>query len=533
MKISFLKVGSIVIFFLAIVFFIFAGIFTDILSAFQGSQGEFGKYDGISIGVRNSDFTSAVSRLQADSQNNGASEQQIYFQAYNYTLSQINATQKSKKAGFVPGKQLINDAINELTKDEMIFSTEAYEMYLPKSSNAAREGVRNEELNRLYSETADLLLAYRYVRDVFGISNQFQINSLMVKLSGERTSAGYSYGDVVQQAIFQNANKNGYELTYGTKTSPVEEKFLASFGAEKKSFELASFEVSKYPTEEVKKFVTENTDLFAKMDLSVITYESKSDAKAALKAVKAGEKTIEDAFLDSGIRYYSAGNAKSALSYKYQLSEIMSESDLEKVCSLKKGEYSDVVKTGEEYSFFFCDEDTTAADVNSEELITIAKNYITTSKTDIVKDYFKAKAEQLAEKAKSSDFAAACKEFGADKVSVPAFPVNYNNSLAADTIPSSVYQLAGAAKDEEILKTLFSLKAVGDMSVPFENGHNVLVAKLTGIQNDSSDELKTKAENAVSYYDFYSAYMNITAGKNVTSRFDEAYAETHQNSDRY
>lgn len=523
MQVKFLKIGSIVIFFLAIVFFIFAGIFTDFIQVFSSSYGEFGKYDGISIGYKNADFNSIVSRVQ-QSQDQNVSEQQVLYQAYNYALAEINATQKSKKAGFVPSKAVINKGLNELTKDGMIFSPAVYESFYAKKSAAEAEKNRISDLNTLYTETYNLLMAFRYVRDVFGISNQFQYQALLIKLNGARSACGYSYADIVQGGVFQEVSKNADKLTYGTKTSPKEDEFLAKFATEKHSYDLASFELSKYPASETKKFIENNKDLFAKMDLSVITYENKSDAKAALKSLKAEEKTFEEAFLASELRYYSLGQGKSALSYKYQLKEILSDSDLNAVCSLKNGEYSDVVKTGDEYSFFFCNGDTTEADVNNEELVTIAKNYITSSESELVTDYFKSEAEKLIEKAKTAGFDAACKEFNADKVAVPAFPINYGDSFAADTAPSSVYQLARVSKDESVLKTLFSLKTVGDVSAPISYGNNVIVAKLTGIQNDAKNE---KVNNAVSYFDFYSPYMNIANGKNVTSRFDEAFAETH------
>lgn len=528
-----LRIGSIVIFFLAIIFFIVAGPAADYFLGKNISSGVFGTYKNSEIGFTNDDFNSIYAKLRAGNEQADQAEQndaRDLYQAYNLTISALNADANAKDAGYVPSSDVIKSAISKLFTANSFFSKEVYENRYPNTPAATRNQICQEERNKLYNNVYNFLLGLRYVRDVFGSNDGNQLNGLVLRLSGEQASSGVSYAQIIQQFVMSDLIQNMETLPYGTKSSPAEAKFLSEFGTEKHSFDMVAFETTSLPKEECTAYLNENKNLFTKYDLSVVSFDKKSEAEAAVKAIKAGEKSFDDVFLSTGIRYYSGSQGKSQVSYRFQLDDLVkNESAVNKIAALAKDEYSEPVKTDDVYSVFRCDGDKKEADAADEAVMNVVSSYISANESAKIKEYWTAKASEFVEKAKGKGFDAACKELKLTKVSVPAFPLNYNDSPLADKMPSDIYQLTRASRDENILKTMFSLKEVGALSEPVEYGHNIIVLGLTGIQKgnpQTTESVKTNTSN----FDMYSSLLNVIRSDSVKDNFFETYSKLPRNN---
>ncbi len=529
MNSKFLRIGSITIFFLAIIFFIVAGPAADYFLGKSISANVFGKYKNVEIGYTNDDFNSIYAKLRASGDQAADDDVRSLYQSYNLTIAALNADDNAKAAGFVPSSEVIKSSISKLFTANSFFSKEVYDNRYPNLPVAARDQMRMDERNKLYSNVARFLLGFRYVNDVFGSTDGNQLNGLVLRLSGEQASCGYGYADIIQQIVMPDLLKNTDKLTYGTKVSPAEEKFLAEFGTEKHSFDMAAFETTSLPKEECEAFMNENKELFTKYDLSVITFASESEAKAALKEIKEGTKTFDNVF-ESCIHYYSGNQGKSQISYRFQLADLLkNEAAVNKIASLAKDEYSEPVKTDDAYSVFRCDGDKTEASAKDEASMNVVSSYISAYESAKINEFWTSKATNFAESAKKNGFNAACKEFNVTKVSIPAFPLNYNDSPLADKMPTDIYQLSRASKDENILKTMFSLKNTGDISEPVSYGHNILVLSLTGIQEEKPQDAETVKSNTANF-DMYSSLLNVIRGKNVKDNFAETYEHLPRNN---
>ena len=519
-----LRFGSIVIFFLAIIFFIIAGSVDDIFAIFGGSSfGTLAKYKGTPVGIQNETFNNIrenYARYAQMSQNKNMNSDEnrpnLYYQAMGLTIMNMAAAEKIEDAGFIPSADLINDMIKPLRTSGLPFSKEVY-------GEGTAEYTRDRSI--LFNNIKDLLMNNRYMRDIYG--QNAALDAGIFAVSAASTKSGLSYFDLTQYYVLQRIFQNASTVTYGLKESPEEAKFLAEMGADKRSFDAVAFDTSSYPRSETKKFGEEHKDLFTKYDLSVLTYEEKGDAEDALKLIQNGEKTFEDAYVESELHSYAGSQGKSNLSYKYQLKlAIEDDSELESVVSLKKDEFSKIVKTSTGYSFFRCDGEKTEADFSKDDILDTVSTYISSNERTLIEDYYVAQAKAFTEAVKQSGFAAACRKFGLEKLSIPAFPLNYRDSSVFDRMTSDINQIASGSRDENFLKAAFGLKKPGDISEPLILGYNVIVLSLAGAQKDSVTEEKLNSiKTTLASYDQTNSYNALMSGENVENTFYDGYEQ--------
>lgn len=487
MKNKMLWVGSVIILILSVICFVVFGVGTELIRAFtgQGNGISFGKYNGKDIVLApGTDFANAVQNYTNYYQRQGQEiDQSAYFYIYSYAFN--NAVQSAaykeavKKSGYKPSGA-------EISRVMLPYFLNADGKYDPKLYSQ----IPNADKETLKSDISKQLVWQRFSDDNFGSSKKL--------------------GD--------------YEF-FGLKSSEKEAAFLASFNEEKRSFDTVSFDKASYPESEVKKFGTENIELFASYSLSMITVKEEAQAKKIAGQLANGEITFEDAVSEYSEKYYTDGDGKIKQNFAYQIKENLADaSDFSKVESLAKDAVSDVIKTNSGYSIFKCTGDKTAANIEETATIDAVKNYINTNEAKKVEDYFIAKANDFVSKAKTEGFAKAAKESDVEVVSIPAFPLNYGNVSLADSINATdAKAYASAGTNEAFLTKAFTMK-LNDISEPMVMSNYVTVFQLKGIQNDKATEESTsKVKTEVIDYDQSGAQSVLLSSSKVENNVADVY----------
>lgn len=433
------KLGAVIILIISAIVFLPAGGAAVYQSFFSKSNKiVFGSYDGKDIVYEpGSKLYTEVARIadqykmRNESFENGK-DYEIFQNAFSKVIYTTALTEEVEKSGYtVPEKAVDREVVN-LFKDE---NGKFVQSYYDKMTKA--------DLSSLRKNIKEELITNRYVTDLFG---------------------------------------DGTGL-YGLKTSDKEKDFILSLSKEKHSYTVATFEKSNYPDKEVEAYAKNNAEKFIKYDVSVITTNEKSDAESILKQIKGNELTFEDAVATKSQKIYSAPDGKLRTSYRYQLENILeNSSDFNTIAGTAKDAMTGIIKTKTGYSIFRMDNASTAADFSKSEDLQVARNYIKTFEMSIIENYYLKLAEDLAAEASISNFSNACKKFGASKVEVPAFCVNYGN---VELLNSSVTttEISALPYNEDAYTKIAALK-INEISDPMVLGSNIVVFRCEGIQND-------------------------------------------------
>ncbi len=487
MKNKMLWIGSVIILILSVICFVVFGVGTELIRAIkgEGSGISFGKYDGKDIVLApGTDFANAVQNYTNYYQNQGAQlDQSAYFYIYSYAFNTaIQATayrDAVKRSGYKPSGK----AISRVMLPYFLNSEGKYD---PKIYNQ----VSKSDKENLKNDISKQLVWQRFSDDNFGSSEKL--------------------GD--------------YEF-YGLKTSKNEADFLAAFGEEKRAFDVVSFDKSTYPESEIKKFASENASLFDSYSLSMITVKEEAQAKKLLGQLNNNEITFEDAVTEYSEKYYSDGDGKVKENFSYQVKENLADAeDFSKIDTLAKDALSEVIKTNNGYSIYKCTGDKKTANLEEKSIIDAAKNYINANKQDLIDSYFTEKAKSFIANAKIDDFTKAAEKAGVEKISIPAFPLNYGDVSIADKIDSSnAKAFVNASTNEDFLAKAFAMKK-GDISEPTVLGNYISVFQLTDIQNEKASEEKvSKLSENISDYDQSSAQSALLSSSKVKNNVADVY----------
>ena len=499
MKNKLLWIGSVIILVLSVFTFIVFGVGTEIFTALFGKKlPAFGSYNGKPIKYEQGTyFANTVAQYV---ENNGkSSSASTYFNAFryafNHTVFTMMIEEEVKKSGYKVPTSAEDRIMVSYFSDENGYSPKLYK----QASDSYKDTLRKD--------ISESLFRSRYMEDLFGSS------------------------DAV-----------GSDTLYGLKVSDSEKNFLATVENETRAFNLVSFNIRDLPNEEVVKFGKEHSDLFTKYDLSVLSFDTKENAEAALKQIKANEITFEDALtLDTATKYYREDNGKLTNTYSYQIDAIVKPSDDDTaknaqnaIKALKKNEFSDVIEMRNGFSIFRGDGKSVAMDFEGSININDVASYIKTYEASYMQDYYMNIAKNFVTEAsrtiargsedeeEDSPFDAACDKFELVKTEVPAFPLNYGNSSLFTNLPSSVSALAGASTNEAFLKTAFTMKE-NEVSEPIVLGNNIVVLQLTKIDQNAEVANTDSYESESINYDLNALQTAVLNSDKIVNNVDTVY----------
>lgn len=489
MKKPLLYIGSVLIFILAAVAFVFVPAKAG--GGQNGAYPVFGKYDGKPIELKpGTDFATAVNNYSNFYRNQGVNldEQNsfyLYNMAFNAAIVTTTAREAEKSVGYKPSKKSVSRNLLRYYSDETgKYSSKIYSMYSDNQKEELRKNVEKD------------LVVSRFNDDIFGSETEV-----------------------------------GGKKLYGIKSSDAEIAFLKKMGEDKRAFNIVSFSKSSYPESEIKSFAEGNKELFDKFDISAITISDEATAKKVQKQLAGGEISFDDAVAEEySEKNYTDAKGKVTAAHRYQVKGILAdESSLSAIESLSDGAFSDVVKTASGWTVFRKDGKTAGTDFETPDGLDVAKRYITSNESGRIEDYFVAKAKDYIASAAVAGEGAELPE-GAESFTTKPFPLNYGSTTIAGKLPTDVAPLAGADRNENFWEKAFKLKA-GEYSEPLVIGNYVVVLRIAEAAEDaeekglSDDALRSEIAN----YDSSSAQSVMTGSKKVENNVLQAYFKMVKN----
>ena len=436
-KSNFITVGSIIILVLSAISFIFLpGMFGGNKSGQPDVIGYFRKEPiktNDEVFIRHLEQQINQSRQYGLDMNEPGNYISALYEAFNATATQRAFAYEVKKSGYIVPESAISRAIiNTITQQKGSYS--------PKDYNQ----LSNSDKLKLRDSVLEELVYGQYYDDFFG---------------------SHPYGYPAENSIF------------GLKISSKEIPFVFNMNSPERSFEIATFNMSNYPNEELVKFANDHASLFETLNFEIITVDTKAEAEKIAKRIANNEITFDDAVNEYSNKNFSDANGILANNTVYKLKKILLEKDFEDVLKLGVDSISNVVETGAFYSILKCCDTAKKANFDNPETLDAVHSYITSEEPKIIEDYFMAKARDFAADAAVTTFDAACEKYGVTKQTPAAFPLNYASNNMLKTVDSDTAVLAGAATNENFLKTAFSLK-LNEISSPVMLRNNILVLKL-------------------------------------------------------
>ncbi len=450
-----------------------------------GDTPVFGKYNGKEIKYeQGSEFANFVSQYGQMYQMYGqqldqTTYYQIFNQAFKSTVMNYAYSEAVKKSGYVVPKTAITRSILPYFQDEN-------GNYSSKLYKQASDDIKQD----LHNSAEAALIADRFANDNFASDDE----------------------------------KVGLTALYGLKNSEAEKKFIANMNKEQRSFKVAAFSKSDYPLEEKLKFANQNAALFNKYDMSIVTVEEKSNAESIAKRIANNEITFEDAVSEYSEKTYSSSDGKLTNAYQYQISNILqNKDDLAAITGLSTGAVSDIIQTNTGYSIFKNNAAVTKPDFNSEDLQRVLSSYISAYELTLIEDYFTAKANDFIKEAKASDFTSAAEKLNVKTSDISQFPLNYGNVSVLNSLDTSADGMSNADKNENFLKTAFSLK-LNELSEPVVLNNNIIVLQYTKEGSSDDDDVNV---NLLVSYDQTSATDSIMKSDKLEDNFLTVYFDNY------
>ncbi|MEE1059647.1 MAG: peptidylprolyl isomerase [Treponema sp.] len=479
MKKSFYTVGSLVI--LLIAAFVF--VLVPVLAGRNPGANipAFGKYEGTEIRYGDSDFDNYLSNYAEYYKQQGYDYSKSYYSlfryAFNATVIDLAATKEVQKSGYTVPQSEVNRALMPYFLDENgKFNSKAYKQADP---------VAVADMQKEFRKT---LTKQRFTEDMFGGVTPF-----------------------------------GKETLYGLKVSSKEFDFYDTMNKNNRGFNMATFDMTKYPNSEKVAYGKNNSEKFVKYDFSVITCADKSKADSVAKRIANNEITFADAITEYSQKIYSTDSGKLTSTYQYQIARIIKDADnVKKLTDLTVDAVSEPVETTVGYSIFRLNAEPTKPNFNNEDTVKVVYNYLMAYETSHIENYYTETAKAFATVAKKNGFNAACKQFGVEKITVPAFPLNYGNLTVLNKIETSLNGLSGIASNENFFEKAFSLK-MNELSEPIVNNRSVLVLQLTSKDTATENRENAVLNQEIKNYDIISEQSSILDSKNLKDNFDEVY----------
>jgi hypothetical protein len=285
----------------------------------------------------------------------------------------------------------------------------------------------------------------------------------------------------------------------------AEAQFIGAMASAQRSFDMVSFSVDAYPEIEYTTFIQESPELFRTIHLSLITISSgEREARQVLASIKNGETTFEDAARAFSKDYYANRGGDMGMRMVYELGfDISEETEREKVLALARGEYSNIIKTGNGWAFFRVEEPLQEADASDVEVMEKVRSYVRNYRRGRMEDWAITQADNFITLVNEAGFEDALFQQNLEKRSFGPVPLNYASLELFTTLKSQpVTELSGADSNENFWKIAFSTP-VDSPSRPVVQGSNVLVL----FPKEETEAEESVIENISSYYSSWLMYM--------------------------
>ncbi len=465
------SIGGIIILILSVISF----VFMPTMIQRGGKAATLGSWDGIAIqNTEDSEFTSQYRNLAgyAESQNlvpsNEFARNSFYHSlakvAFDSSVVELAMQSEIEKAGYIPSDLLVSKVlVNYYLDDSGMYSQAKYQKTPANTRSAYKKSVEHS------------VMVNRFVEDLFG------------------------------------TEKKG-----GMKMSLAESAFIKDMAKKVREYKYITFNLDDYPKEEIKKYGLEKANMFDKYDFSALVYETRDEAETVAKALKDGSKTFEEALDEIKVKRLTDDAGKLARNERQDIAQLFPDNaDLDKIASLKKGEFSDVMESSSvQYMIFRCDGDVEKADFEKEETINRVFEKMKTEDRGRIEEYLIAKAKKWREDAKNEGFEATAARDGREVKESSGFALNYGSLSYFPSINAGKdVSLAPASKNEDFYRDVFSIKNE-EISQPHLLGGNVVLlslAKERDAEKMEADNEKVYKNQCGNYLRYYGLIMLLSA----------------------
>ncbi len=399
-----------------------------------------------------------------------------YYNAYQSQVVFTALSKDAKKAGIVAPQELINDLI-------------------------IRAGVYNDSngnfSDELFKQSSE--------------ADRIQVNTYYTNY--------YPYNVVVSdhQSTIVSANESDFITEIANKT---------------RTFEYFVIDYNAYPDELAVAYGNENSALFDKADISVISATTEEKINAAYEALNAGSTWADVVTNYSEDSYKSAEGHVGSLHMFSIISNLSDAADIDKISALTAGSYTAPIASPSGFSIYKLDADIEKADFSDEANLSAVKYYINANGIEDVTPYVDT-AVGLAASTAQTDFQAAADGANATIISVPASNNNVAGSqyLGGIDYYDTTGYLATLATDEAVSRELFTSDegyVTGAMAVSGQT-NTYVIAKVTGINEEDANATYV-ASMLYSYYapqqPIYDRFYNIISSDKHTDNFYVQFLST-------
>jgi len=340
---------------------------------------------------------------------------------------------------------------------------------------------------------------------------QFQVNGRFSKALYDRMSES---ARLVQwrQVSDELSKKLFFDDYFGLLVPSTEAEFVANMSSVVREFEMVYFKVDDYPDSEYLAYAKNNAALFDSIHLSIITVSSSErEAKKILASIKDGTVTFEDAARTQSQSYADRGGDMGSR-FVYELDSLIPDADARSVVlGLGRGEMSDLIRTGDNWSIFRIEEELKKADFDDETVMTRVRTYLAERERGLMEDWATEQANQFIAEAKEAGFTDAAQMRNMEVFNFGPIPINYGT---LDLFPPlgipdfNAQDVMNMASNENFWKIAFST-AIQTPSEPFVQGDNVLVLFPLEQTNADDEVIDGTAQIYSSYWTSYMAQQYI------------------------
>ncbi|MDR1930157.1 MAG: SurA N-terminal domain-containing protein [Treponema sp.] len=433
--------GTVLILIIVIIAFVFVPAIPN-LSGDAGGGLVFGYYNGIPLSyVPDNYFADALAEAERMEQFNAESDysqnimtaMRVWESAFMRTMVHTAVLEEMKNAGYSPPKDEIDRQVAALPdfQEDGRFSSVKYRRY---------------DKNRL-------LTLWRRMEEDY-IQNQYI--------------------------------KNIYRL----RVSSREKAFISAMNFPQRSFDMAVFPRSDFPDSEIAAFAGANPGPFRMVHLSRITVSSEKEARQLLESVQNG-RVFEDTARSQSLDLYKEQGGDMGVKMAWEVyRDLADEGERESALSLKRGEFSPVVKVPDGWAFFRAAEDPRNADFQAEETLEKARSYMRQFEGGRMENWLVERAAEFTAQGGESGFAEAAESRGLELRRFGPVNLNYGNVSLFNPLDPSISGLSSAAENENFWKAAFTTP-LNTPSAPFTLDENVVI--LIPVEEKTSDEAEEKS----------------------------------------
>jgi hypothetical protein len=290
------------------------------------------------------------------------------------------------------------------------------------------------------------------------------------------------------------------DTLFSQNTGNKENEFYRSMAARERKFNFVSFKYADYPTEKTTDYGKANLEKFKRIKLSRILLSKKTQAEAEQiqNTYIKNEKSFEDLAKTYSQDVYANQGGDMGQQYFYQITNYIDTVEtVRKIFALKKNELSGIIKNGDNWEIYRCNEGAVDPDFKDSNTQKAIFNYMMKSDRGVIEDYAMNLAKDFKDKASKKSFADACREIKQyPAYETEFFPINYLNLFPGKDIKvkGNGPDISSASSKKEFFQEAFSISK-DVISKPISLDDQIIVLKLADEKTANDDDWKSASNN--------------------------------------